>query len=48
LVLIFSHVIKNIIKDKNKILYNFFVLFSPYNKKGEKSPESYLDFISIF
>jgi hypothetical protein len=43
LVLIFSHVVKNIMKYKNKIVYNFLcALFSPYNKKGEKHWNPYL------
>jgi hypothetical protein len=32
---------KNIMKYLNKFLYNFLcTLFSPYNKKGEKTSES--------
>ena len=35
--LIFFYIIKHIITHKNKILYRFFyVLFAPYNLKGEK------------
>jgi hypothetical protein len=47
--LIFSHVIKNIIKYKNKNLYNFVcALFSPYNKvKKHLNLCVYLNFILI-
>jgi hypothetical protein len=41
----FSYVIKNIMKYKNKILYNFLcALFSPYNKKHEKTSVSVFEF----
>jgi hypothetical protein len=44
--LTFSHVIKNIITDKNKILYIwFYTLFAHYNKKGKKYVYPYLNFI---
>jgi hypothetical protein len=40
--LISSYVMKHIIINKNKILYNLFhTLFAPYNKKGEKYPYLY-------
>jgi hypothetical protein len=49
----FSYAIKNIITNKNKMLYKlFYVLFAPYNEKGEKYSylylTLYLNFISIF
>lgn len=34
--LIFAHVIKHIMKDMNKFLYIFCVLFYPYNEKVKK------------
>jgi hypothetical protein len=49
----FSYAIKNIITNKNKMLYKlFYVLFAPCNEKGEKYSylylTLYLNFISIF
>jgi hypothetical protein len=53
LLLIFSYAIKNMITNKNKMLYKLFdVLFAPCNEKGEKYSYLYLtlymNFISIF
>ena len=47
--LIFFYIIKHIITHKNKILYKFFyVLFAPYNLKGEKRFVSVSDPYSNF
>ena len=42
------YIIKHIITHKNKILYRFFyVLFAPYNLKGEKRFESVFEFLYL-
>jgi hypothetical protein len=48
-VLIFYYAIKNIITNKNKMLYKlFYALFTPCNEKGEKIFVFVSNFVSEF
>jgi hypothetical protein len=49
LLLIFSYAIKNIITNKNKMLYKlFYMLFAPCNEKGEKIFVFVYDFVFVY